>query len=337
MELENPDIGSNPLLVDFLLNPLDNEFWEQRRVDYEKVKVPAYIGGCWGHIGLHLPGAFRSWEKLKGPKKMLVGPAAYLDRPLYQLQYESLRWFDYWMKGVDNGIMDEAPVKLWVNRTNEFKEATDWPLPQTKWTPFYLHENNLLFEHEYRVNEGYSSFEDSPWGRDSLDFYTPPFVENTEVLGPVSLTLYASATDTDVLLFSSLWEVDPEGNEKLLTRGWLKGSHRELNLKLTKPWQPIHKHEKEDKLISGEIYEFNIEIVATGNLFKAGYKLKLKISCTDDPPKHSMEGIGVGHIRSQRANRITVYHNDQYPSNLLLPITKGNTLGMFRFGAIPYL
>lgn len=335
--LNNPDKGTNSLLVDFLLNPLDSEYWQERRVNYERVKVPAYIGGCWGHTGLHLPGAFRSWEYLQVPKKMIIGPAAYLDRPLYQLQYESLRWFDYWMKGIDNGIMDESSVKLWLNGTNEFKEAEDWPLTQTKWTPFYLHENNLLFEHEYRINEGYTSFEDSPWGRGAVTFSTPPFVENTEILGPISLTLYASVTDNDVLWFTSLWETDPDGNEKLLTRGWLKGSHRKLDQNRSKPWQPVQEHLKEEKLVPGEIYDFKIEIVPTGNLFKAGSKLKLKISCTDDEPKHAMEGIGVGHIRSQKANRITIYHNDKYPSNLLLPVTKGNTLGMFRFGAKPYL
>lgn len=335
--LKNPDRGSNSLLVDFLLNPLDGPFWEQRRVEYEKVNIPAYIGGCWGHIGLHLPGAFRSWENLNVPKKMIIGPPAYLDRPLFQLQYESLRWFDYWMKGIANGIMEEAPIKLWVNGMNEFKDAKDWPLPETKWTPFYLHENGLLFEHEYRVNEGYTSFEDSPWGRGFISFYTPTIVERTEVIGPISLTLYASVTQADVLLFTSLWEVDPEGKEKLLTRGWLKGSHRELDSDQSKPWQPVHRHIKEEKCVPGKIYEFNVEMVPTAVILRAGYKLKLKISCTDDPPKHSMEGIGVGHIRSQKANRITVYHNEDYPSELLLPITKGNTLGMFRFGAEPYV
>jgi uncharacterized protein len=335
--LKNPDKGSNPLIIDLLLNPLNCPFWEQRRVDYKKVKVPAYIGGCWGHIGLHLPGAFRSWEHLNVPKKMMIGPPAYLDRPLFQLQYESLRWFDYWMKGIENGIMEEDPIKLWINGANEMKEANDWPLPETKWTPFYLHENGLLSEHEYRVNEGYTSFEDSPWGRGSVSFYTPTFIENTEVIGPLSLTLYASITQTDVLWFTSLWEVDPEGKEELLTRGWLKGSHRELDLGQSTPWQPVHPHTKEEKCVPGEVYEFNIELVPTAVALKAGYKLKLKISCTDDPPKHSMEGIGVGHIRSQKANRLTVYHNEDYPSVLLLPITKGNALGTFRFGAEPYL
>jgi predicted acyl esterase len=268
---------------------------------------------------------------------MLLAPPAYLDRPLYQLQYESLRWFDYWMKGVENEIMDEAPIKLWVNGTNEFKDVQNWPLPETKWTPFYLHENEIMDEHEYRVNEGYSSFEDSPYGRNSLEFFTPILVENTEVAGPISLNLYASSTRSDILFFTSIWRVDADGNEEPITRGWLRGSHRKLDVELSTPWKPVHPHTEEEKLVPGEIYEFNIEILPTGTLFKAGERIKLKISCADDKPNNAMEALGGGHIRGQNGNRITVYHNDDYPSNLLLPITKGNFLGTFRSGGKPYL
>ena len=59
--LKNPDEGTNPILVDIMLNPFsDAPFWQERKVDYSKIKIPAYIGCCWGHLGLHLPGAFRS-------------------------------------------------------------------------------------------------------------------------------------------------------------------------------------------------------------------------------------------------------------------------------------
>ena len=336
--LQNPEQGTNPLLVDIMLNPFaDSDFWNERKVDYGKIKVPAYIGCCWGHQGLHLPGAFRSWENLDVPKKMLLAPPAYLDRPLYQLQYESLRWFDYWMKGVENEIMDEPPIKIWTNGTNEFKDVADWPLPGTKWTPFYLHENGLMDEHEYRVNEGYTSFEDSPYGRNSLEFFTPVLVENTEVTGPISLNLYASSTRSDILFFASLWEVSPDGSEAPLTRGWLRGSRRRTDPERSLPWKPVHLHTSEEKLVPGEIYEFNIEILPTSTLFKAGRRIKLKISCADDKPNNAMEALGAGHIRGQKGIRITVYHNDEHPSNLLLPITKGNFLGTFRSGGRPYL
>ena len=104
--LQHPDEGLNGLVVDILAHPCDGPFWEKRRVNYEPIQIPAYIGGDWAIYGLHLPGAFRSWEHLKGPKKMIIGPPAYLDRPLYQLQYESLRWFDCWLKGMNTGIKD---------------------------------------------------------------------------------------------------------------------------------------------------------------------------------------------------------------------------------------
>lgn len=73
--LKSPKQGGNGLLVDILLNPFDGEYFNERRVRHEnKGEVPAYLGGCWGIYGLHLPGAFRSWENWGGPKKMIIGP-----------------------------------------------------------------------------------------------------------------------------------------------------------------------------------------------------------------------------------------------------------------------
>jgi predicted acyl esterase len=335
--LKNYVVGANPLFVDILLHPCDGPYWEKRRVRYEGIKVPGYIGACWGIYGLHLPGAFRSWENLKVPKKMLIGPPAYLDRPLYQLQYESLRWFDYWLKGIDTGIMKEAPIKLFIMGTNEWKEADEWPLPETKWTPFYLHKNGILHERVCHTKEGFDSFEDSPWGRGYLEYCSPRLVENTEVIGPTVLNLYASTTDDEVLWFVSLREVDSQGNERVLTRGWLKGTHREVDLNRSKPWEPFHPHTKSEPLIPNKIYEFNIPIVPTGNLFKAGSIIKLKISCTDDQPKNPLEMIACGNLYRQSPSRITVYHDADYPSCLLLPITRGNVLETFLSEGKPYL
>jgi hypothetical protein len=84
--LRNPAVGIDPILLDILRHPYDGPFWDKRKVNYNAIQVPAYIGACWGMYGLHLPRALRSWENLNVPKKMLIGPPTYLDRPLYQLQ-----------------------------------------------------------------------------------------------------------------------------------------------------------------------------------------------------------------------------------------------------------
>ena len=335
--LRNPNTGTNPLLVEILLHSYDGPYWEERRVKYEGIKVPGYIGACWGIYGLHLPGAFRSWERLKVPKKMIIGPPVYLDRPLYQLQYESLRWFDYCLKGIDTGIMKEAPIKLFIMGSNEWKEANEWPLPETKWTPFYLHENGILYERVCHPDEGFDSFDDSPWGRGHLEYCSPRLVENTEVIGPILLNLYASTTDREIFWFVSLKEVDSQGNERVLTRGWLKGTHREVDPNRSKAWEPFHPHTKSEPLIPGKIYEFNIPIVPTGNLFKAGSMIKLKISCSDDQPKNPLEMIACGNLLRRSPSRIKVYHEADHPSCLLLPVTRGNVLETFLSGGKPYL
>jgi len=335
--LRNPDAGNNPLVVEILTHPYDGPYWEKRKVKYEGIKVPGYIGACWGIYGLHLPGALRSWENLTVPKKMIIGPPAYLDRPLYQLQYESLRWFDYWLKGIDTGIMKEAPIRLFIMGSHDWKEANEWPLPETRWTPFYLHENGILYERVCRPDEGSDSFDDSPWGRGYLEYCSPRLIENTEVIGPIVLNLYASTTDREVFWFISLREVDLQGNERVLTRGWLRGTHREVDPKHSKPWEPFHPHTKSEPLIPSKIYEFNIPIVPTGNLFKAGSIIKLKISCSDDQPKNPLEMIAGGNLLRQSPSRIKVYHDADHPSCLLLPITRGNVLETFLSGGKPYL
>ncbi|OGP63762.1 MAG: hypothetical protein A2169_05125 [Deltaproteobacteria bacterium RBG_13_47_9] len=335
--LKNIDEGIHPIIADVMLNPLDGPFWEERKAKYDTTKVPAYLGGCWATYGLHLPGAFRSWENLNVPKKMVIGPPMYLDRPFYQFQFESLRWFDHWLKGIDTGMMKEPPIRLFVMGTNKWKEAEDWPLPETKWTPFYLHEDDLLAEHEHWPNEGCDSYEDSLWKRGSLEYSSPPMVEETEVIGPMVLNLYASTTDDEVLWFVSLREVDREGKERVLTRGWLRGSHREVDPKRSKPWAPFHPHTKSEPLTPGKIYEFNISIIPTCNLFKAGSKIKVKITSSDDAATHTFEQIAGGNIRRQSSSRITIYHDGDHPSHLLLPITSGNLIGTFLSGGKPYV
>jgi len=332
--LRNPEKDANPLIVDIVLNKFDGEYYRERNIKHESIKVPAYLGACWGNYGLHLPGAFRAWENITAPKKMVIGPAIYLDRPLYQYQYESLRWFDHWLKGIDNGIMEEPPVRLFIMGSDEWKATEEWPLAETKWTPFYLHSNGLLSEHEFWPNEGNSSFEDNPFNRrGGLTFLSPPLVENTEIIGPIVLKLYASTTDDEVLWFISLFDVGPGGEERLLTRGWLRGSQRLVDTNKSKPWEPFHVHVKREPLRSGQIYDFDIKILPTGNLFKAGHRIGLRIRCVDDEkPKTSLEMIAQGHLWRQTSSWITVYHDSEHPSCLLLPITKGNIIGTYISG-----
>lgn len=325
--LKNPDEGTNPIVVDVVLNKHYNSFWKERTVNHAPIKVPCYLGADWAVYGLHLPGTFSSWEEIDAPKKMTISPPVPLDRPLHQLQYESLRWFDYWLKGIENGVMKTPAVNLYVMGSGEWKSSNDWPLPETVWLPFYLHERSELSEHELRVNEGGDSYDDSPWSRGHLEYYSPRIVDATEVIGPAVLNIYASTTDVEVFWFASLRDVDPEGKEKVLTRGWLRGSHRELDKSKSKPWEPYHPHDRSVPLEPNRVYEFNIGLVPTANLFKSGHKIALKISSAEDLASTTSESLATKHIKRPKPSRITVFHSPDRPSNLVLPITRGNVIG----------
>jgi uncharacterized protein len=330
--LEHPDEGLNPGVAAVILNPLDGPFWHERNVDYETCRTPAYLGGCWGIYGLHLRGAFRSWKYWKGPKKLMIGPPLYLDRPVFQLQYESLRWFDYWLKGVETGVMDEPPVRVFIPPTGEWKTATEWPLPETRWTPFYLHAGGLLSEHELWPKEGHDSFEESTFVHHSLTYLTPRLVENTEIAGPIAVTLYASGTDAEMLLFVTLVLVDREGQELELTRGWLRASHRKLRTG-SEPWEYIPAHTQREPLVPDQIYELSFDLVPTARLCLAGERIGLRIKGADDEPAaNRLQMLARRHLWRQSPVRITIYHDEHYPSRVLLPITRGNVIGTYLSG-----
>jgi predicted acyl esterase len=158
-------------------------------------------------------------------------------------------------------------------------------------------------------------------------------VEATDVCGPISLTLYGSTTDNEVLWFVQLLEIDPKGSERLLTRGWLRGSQRQIDPSRSKPWAPYHAHEQREPLTPNQIYEFNIEIRPYGIRLRPGCRLAIRISGHDgDPPTHHLHGIASGHVARQSSSRVTIYHDTEHPSHLLLPVTRGNRIGTFISG-----
>jgi uncharacterized protein len=337
--LNNPEKTLSSFIIDILAHPFDDQYWKERKPNLENIKIPVYMGADWGIYRNHLPAAFTSWEKIKTPKLMIVGPPIYLDRPVYQLQYESLRWFDHWLKGMDTQIMTEPPIRLYIQGKRTWKEAKDWPLPETRWTPFYLHEGNLLSERDYWPYEGSDSYFDSPWSRGNVEYLSPRLVEDTEIIGPLVLNLFGATTDKEVLWSVRLFEVadDESNSRRILTGGWLRGSHREVDQSKSKPWYPYHPHKRVMPLNPGEIYEFNIPIVPTANWFKQGTRIGLRISSVDYDAETSIGGIGAGHIKRQKPSRVTVFHDDEHPSHLLVPITQGNVLGTYLSGGKPYV
>ena len=142
-----------------------------------------------------------------------------------------------------------------------------------------------------------------------------------EVTGPSALYLYASLSTDDADWMIELRDVDPTGEERLVSMGWLKASHRELDETKSKPYQPYHPHSRSIPITPGRVYEYAIEIRETSMVFKQGHKLELVIKGQDAPweGKEYFRDV-FWHLPRTTETIHTIYHSLEYASYLLLPI-----------------
>jgi predicted acyl esterase len=320
--LETP--SNSPHFLDFMLYPTDGPFYWERSVNYERIKIPTYSGTHWSsYVYVHLTGAFRDYLSIEAPKKLIMTPV-FLERPWHELHDIVIRWYDHWLKGIDTGIMDEPPIKLWVNGANGWHYEYEWPLKRTKWTKYYLRSwGRLSEEPEIFYREPDCFIQQPPTMTNiiqSLNYSTSPFPEDTEVTGPIALYLYAAIDQVDTNWIIILKDVDASGSEVELTRGWLKASHRATDENKSKPWQPFHTHIKPTPVTPGEIYMFPIEVRPISNVFKRGHRITLEIASMDLPNYWTGREVPPYHICSSKTTLHKIYRDEIYPSYMLLPV-----------------
>lgn len=166
-----------------------------------------------------------------------------------------------------------------------------------------------------------------------MRFATPPLVEETELLGPAVLQLYCSSTDEEILVFASLHAVDGDGDERELSRAWLRGSHHQV-AEGTPPYAPYHPHDRRQALVPGEVALFEIGFSGVSVRLLPGERLALRVASADEdqPPADPLRATAAGHVARQSASVVTVHHGPAHPSALVLPVTEGNVLGTFLSG-----
>jgi predicted acyl esterase len=315
----------NPIHFDLFMHPLDGPFyWERSAYTiFDRIKIPVYLMSRWSGWGIHLPGAFRAYQGIDAPKKLVIfqtserGP----DRPWNQNHEEILRWYDHWLKGIDTGLMDEPPIKLWIQGTNVWRYEKEWPLARTKWTKLYLREGGKLTEEPPRANEESESFVnrlywDPKDATPCLKYTTQPFPQDVEMTGPIALYLSASLSTQDTNWMVDIKDIDADGSERLVTKGWLKASHRAVDPVRSKPYQPFHPHTESVPITPGKICEYAIEIRETSNVFKAGHCLQLVIKGEDSPYDDRIWY----HLPNMKETRHMIHHDKNHISYLLVPI-----------------
>jgi uncharacterized protein len=338
---------ANEMSLDYLVFREDGPFyWEQSpRTKNHLIQIPTYLASELHSytVSMHQPGATTwGWEQITAPKKMTLlpwqstlpgGPA---ERPYDQWHDEIFRWFDYWLKGIDTGIMDEPPVKIWVRGSEEWMESDEWPLlSKTNWSKLYLHEGGALSEAAPESDESADKLHYTAalpvFGPplspkpDILAYETEPFPEDFQVIGPIALYLNASLTSGDGDFLVNIQDVEPDGTSSVLTRGWLKASHREVDESQSHSWRPFHPHMNPQPVPEGEVLEYAIEIQPIANVFKAGHRLRLEIwPCDWRDVKGDYDWTlfwgYTHHIPYGKNVDYEIHHDQRHQSHLLLPV-----------------
>ena len=116
-------------------------------------------------------------------------------------------------------------------------------------------------------------------------------------------------------------DINLDGSERVVSKGWLKASHRELDESKSKLYQPFHPHTRSIPIETGKIYEYGIDIKETSYVFKAGHRIQLKIKGQDAQWEGKTYDYTIHcHLPRSRESLHTIYHNSEYRSYLLLPI-----------------
>mgnify|MGYP000486162798 FL=1 len=283
---------------DILEHPLDDDYHKKRSAVWSKITTPLLTAANWGGQGLHPRGNFEGFMRASSDQKWLEAHGLehwtefYTD---YGIALQK-RFFGHFLKGEDNGWLDQPPVQLQVRRTDGFDERTEdnWPIPRTQWTKFYLDPNNNVLSQSLPTERSILSFEAMGEG---ITFMSAPLETETEITGPSAIKLCVSSSTSDADLFVILRVFSPDGEEVVfqgaidpntpIAQGWLRASHRKLDHKLSTPWRPFHSHDEKQSLSPGEKVDVDIEIWPTSIVVPKGFQLAVTIRGKDYEYPHA--------------------------------------------------
>ena len=293
------------------------------------------------------PSGWRLWKLIPEsvPKRLVLSNGNHGVMPAYSK--EMTDWFQHWILGEGDGkVADPAQRVCCYFETCWDKDpkkpilnppllAADFPLPDTKWTPYYLRAGNALSEAPPEGNEPPDSYRvghhesraKAAWVRYALEFKEP-----AAICGPMTLTLWAQLTTLDTDFFALLCDEDPHGKLYGLQRGLLRASHRQVDETRSEYVnsggrrlliRPYHPHTSAEPVTPHQPCQYQIEIPLVGHVFRPGHKLVLILSRVpgDDPIGVTKSGDASYRYDSHPPpGTVTLLHDAEHPSSLLLPV-----------------
>jgi len=337
--------------------------WSEEMIS--KMNVPCYFVSGWYDDSLK--GALEHFPQLthdsvtassRGNHKLLIGPWPHaLSAPFHSsgklgdfdygpqsvvpLQKEALHWFDYWLKGVNNGIMDEPQVRLFLMAANRWMDSEEFPLSDVKQKSLYLATDGdansllgqgMLFDEarDGKIGESMFTYDPknpapSPFAKegfqngmnedlrpiqrrdDVLVFTSDTLKDPLNVVGTVGAELYVSTSAVDTDFITRLSDVHPNGYAQRMCQGISRLRYREG-------------YEKIRLVTPGQIVKISLDMFGTGQQFQKGHKIRLEVTSSAFPsvaPNYNT-GESMWEEKDPIIADQTVYHSKEHPSRLIL-------------------
>ena len=353
-----------PAYWKFLDHPTFDESWQTYGLKdkYGMIEAPAcFVTGWYDNLSREVMKTYTGLSQgggsaaARGLTRIIVGPWAHdLDRAdrngdidlgpggCFDLPGLHLDWYDRRLKGIDNGMDDRPPVRIYVMGDAVWRDENEWPLARTEYRPLYLRSGSGA----RTVDGGGLSF-DPPGGEpadrfvydpadpvptlggcdvildnagprdrarlqqraDILVFTGAPLEQDMEVTGPVTMTLYASSSAPDTDFTAVLCDVHPDGRSIIVCEGIRRARYRDS---VTEP----------SLMTPGVPYEFTIDMWQTSQVFKAGHRFRVEVSSSNFPrfDRNTNMGGELWNETEMQPARQTVFHDRERPSHVLLPV-----------------
>jgi len=372
MQPGNPTVA--PWYFDWIAHRVRDDFWKKWSIRdrYAAVKVPvldfegwydAFLaGGVENFAGMAAHGAtpdarlnqrlvIGPWDHVNWgrenstPAPLLKDIGRIGDSPINDLM---LAWYDHFLKGVDNGVAGKPRVDYFLMGANTWKTSTGWPLPQTRWTRYYLAgaggaatRTGTLTTTPAAPSQapdtytydpanpapslgghsccGAQSGPQGPYDQtpaeqrsDVLVYTSDPLKADTEITGPTTVDLWAASSAPDTDFTAKLAVLRPDGHVINLNNGILRAAFRDS---LSDP-QPI---------TVGQPTEYRIAVWPTSYLFRPGDRVRVEVSSSDYPQfaPNPNTGAPFGQTAEAASATQTIFHDAAHPSAVVLPVIPG--------------
>ncbi len=362
--------GADYMREEYRQHPNDDAYWDAQNLftRLPHVATPMYhVGGWYDIFGEGTVQAFARLHSEAAPgarwnQKLRMGPWAHgtlglnvAGQAIYPLNAiddmapDVLRWFDFWLKGKDTGIMDEPPVRAYLMGAdglfspapgNTWRTLPGWPPPSTP-TRFYLHPSRRLERTPPAAGGGSDTLTYDPHAPvpthggpnltlpagpyeqsgiesrpDVITYTSAPLTAPLEVSGRLEAHLFAASSARDTDWTVKLVDVYPSSRALSVTDGVLRARHR-LSTK------------SETLLTPGQVYEFVVDLWTTSLVFDAGHRVRIEVSSSNDT--RFDPNPNTGHpFREDGETQVatnTIWHDAARPSYLVLPVVQGAVAG----------